>query len=370
MDADELSRNFSNHLVYLQLMTSLEPGEGNITTPTVKSALNEAFDFYKTTDEEGLLSKAPKLLETFQPIIERFKSLSPLKVSLEQVATDFNVLFKNGHDAYSFGLEYKWLYERMDCSRMGFPSDLPAHARIGIGHHAGRNSIEEQFLLHDAFFMLASAEEAFLNMHELAKNANQKDSPINLNNIYLANSDVAAYSRLCIISFFSFVEAFINSIGHDFFLRNSNLLSQNDVEILQGKKKDRFLSAEYKIEKFPSIIRPDKKSPIILSDTKQIKEPFTSFIEQTKLIRDSSVHYTPLKEPIWRKPSDWVENAHLSSKLCCQVAQEFLKACYPDKNQPQYLGNLDYDNLLSSAKEILKAKNDSLFYLHSSKGAT
>lgn len=348
-------------------MTSLEPGEGNITNPTIKSALNEAFDFYKTTNEEGLLSKAPKLIDNFQPIIERYKSIAPLKVSMEQVAEDFNNLFVNGKDVYSFGLEYRWLYERMDCSSMRLPPDLPAHTRIGIGHHAGRNSIEERFLLHDAFFMLASAEESFTNMHELAKRADQKDSPVNIDDIYLANSDVVAYARLCVISSFSFVEAFINSVGHDFFLRNSNSLSQNETEILQGKKKDRFLSTEYKIEKFPSIIRPDKKSPIVLSDAKQIKEPFTSFIEQIKLIRDSSVHYTPLKEPIWRKPSDWVENAQLSSNLCCQVAQEFWKACYPDKNQPQYLENLNYDNLLSSAKERLKAKNDSLFYLHSSK---
>ena len=162
-------------------------------------------------------------------MIERFKSIAPLKVSLNQVATDFNSLFANNKDVYSFGLEYKWLHERMDCSRMGFPNDLPWHTRIGIGHHAGRFSVEERFLLHDAFSMLASAEEAFINMNEIARKIDkqgQDSIPINLDGVYLANSDVAAYSRLCLISFFSFIEAFVNSIGYDFYSSHLTVLYQ------------------------------------------------------------------------------------------------------------------------------------------------
>src|SRR5687768_4926946 len=108
MDVDELSRDFANHLAYLQLMTSLEPGEGNITNPTINAGLNEVLDFYKTTNEEGILSKAPELIKTFQPLIERFKSIAPLKVSLDQIATDFNSLFANNKEVYSYGIEYGW----------------------------------------------------------------------------------------------------------------------------------------------------------------------------------------------------------------------------------------------------------------------
>ena len=368
MDADELSRDFANHLAYLQLMTSLEPGEGNITSPTIKAGLNEALDFYKTTNDEALLSKAPKLIKSFQPLIERFTSIAPLKVSLDRVATDFNSLFANNKDVYSYGLEYGWLHERMDCSRMGLPNDLPWHTRIGIGHHAGRFSIEELFLLRDAFFLLASAEEAFSNMNEAANKIDkQSDINLGLNELYLANSNVAAYSRLCVISFFSFIEAFVNSVGHDFYLRNPNVLSSRDLEILQGKKKGHLVSVEYKIEKYPSIIRSDKKSPIVLSDDTQIKEPFKSFIQQIKLLRDASVHFAPPKEAIWRKPLDWIENARSSSRLCIEAAKEFWKACYPDRNQPDYLENFEYDQLLEEAKGRLKARNDIFFFLHENK---
>lgn len=368
MDANELSRDFANHLAYLQLMSSLERGEGNITKPTVNSALNDALDFYQTTDKKGLLSKAPQLLKAFQPMIERFQSIAPLKVSLDQVATDFNSLFVNNKEVYSYGLEYRWVFERMDCSRMGLPNDLPWHTRVGIGNHAGRFSIEELFLLNDSFFMLASAEETFTNMNEAANNIDkQPETNFSVNELYLANSNVAAYSRLCIINFFSFIEAFVNSVGYDFYLRNLNTLSSGETEILQGKKNGRLVSVEYKIEKYPSIIRADKKSPIVLSDDAQIKEPFKSFAKQTKLIRDSSVHFAPQKEAIWRRPLDWIENARSASKLCTEVAKEFWKACYPHKNQPKYLEDLEYSQLLESAKNRIKAKNDIFLFLRENK---
>jgi hypothetical protein len=370
MDVDELSRSFANHLAYLQLMTSLEPGEGNITNPTIKAGLNDALDFYKTTNEEGLLLKAPKLIKSFQPLIERFKSIAPLKVSMNQVATDFNSLFVNNKKVYSYGIEYGWLHERMDCSHMGLPNDLPWHTRIGVGHHAGRFSVEERFLLHDAFFMLASAEETFTNMNEIAGKMDKlgkEKAAVNLDKIYLANSNVAAYSRLCIISFFSFIEAFVNSVGYDFYLQNLSALSSGENEILQGKKKGHLVSLEYKIEKYPSIIRPDKKSPLVLSDDSQIKEPFKSFVQQIKRIRDSSVHFAPPKEAIWRKPFDWLENARSASKLCTEVAKDFWKACYPDRNPPKYLENLDYTQLIESANGRLKAKNDFFLILHDNK---
>lgn len=368
MDTDDLSRNLANHLAYLQLMTSLEPGEGNITKPTVKDGLDSALEFFTTTNEEGLLSKAPKLIKSFQPLIERFKSIAPLKASMDQVATDFNSLCASNKEVYSYGIEYGWLHERMDCSHMGLPNDLPWHTRIGIGHHAGRFSVEELFLLRDAFFILASAEETFTNMNEAANKLDKKsDTNLGLNELYQANSNVAAYSRLCVISFFSFIEAFVNSVGHDFYLQNLNVLSSGDIEILQGKKKGRLVSVEYKIEKYPSIIRSDKKSPIVLSDDAQIKEPFKNFIQQIKLIRDASVHFAPPKEAIWRRPLDWMENARSTSKLCTEVAKEFWKACYPDRNQPKYLEDLEYNQLLESAKSRLKAKNDIFIFLHENK---
>lgn len=125
-------------------------------------------------------------------------------------------------------------------------------------------------------------------------------------------------------------------------------------------KKGRFLSLEQKIEKFPSIIRIDKRSPIIISDPAQLKEPFKSFFENIKTIRHSSMHYAPVKEAIWKKPLEWLENARSASRLCIEVARGFWQSCYPLRGQPKYLGELDYDKHISIAKERIKVRYETL----------
>lgn len=373
MDVDGLSRKLSSYLAYLQLMSSLEPGAGNITNPAIKSKIKDAWDFYKGTNAEELLLKGPTHIKDLEPLIQQYTTLAVPKEPIETIASDFNSLCAIHKELYSYGIEYRWLDERMDCSKMGFPIDLPWHTKIGLGHHAGMGSVEEEFLLRDAFFMLASAEEAYTDMHTYSdelKKIGKEDTPESFKNLTLANHNIAAYSRLCIISFFSFVEAFVNSVGHDFRLRNQGGLNPEQAEILNGKKKGRLISIEYKIEKIPAIIRTDKQAPIVISDPLQIKEPFTSFVQQVKAIRDSSVHYSPIKEAIWRKPLDWLEKARTASTLCTTVALEFWRACYPAKAQPQYLKEINYTEHFNLAKERLKEKNESKFFLLSIKNSS
>ena len=342
-------------------MTSLNLPKAVIINKNIKNTLIEAWDFFRTSNDKDFIRKGPKLVTLLEDLINHYKNLAKPKVSLERISEEFNDLCKKNKEIYSWGLEYGWLQSIMDCSKMGFPQDLPFHARIGLGHHAGFGSVEEEFLLRDAFFMLALAEEAYKNMHTYHKHwkeSHKSNNPELVNRLFgVMNQNVATYSRLCILSFFSFVESFLNSVGHDFSLRNKDILSPKNVEMLHGQKKGKYLSSEYKIEKFPSIIRPDKKTPIILSDSKQIKEPFKRFFKQIKEIRDSSVHHSPEKEAIWRKPDDWIERARSSSKLCLEVSLEFWKACYPDRKNPQYLNGLDYDKHIDIGRNRLKLRD-------------
>ena len=358
MDIDEISRELSSRLAYLQLMSSLD---GTIKQPDVKTGLTDSWNFYRGTNATQLQSVGPRLIETLEPAINDYVSVAPPKTSIESIASDFNSLCGADKDLFSSGIEYRWLDERMDCSRMGLPRDLPWHARIGIGYHAGRASVEEEFLLRDAFFMLESAEESFAAMHAYAGTLTQTDAgglPEPPKSLLLANYNVAAFSRLCIISFFSFIEAYVNSVGYDFRLRNHSRLTPEQNEMLIGRKKGRLISVEYKIEKFPSIIRADGRSPIVISDPAQLRDPFATFVQKVKTTRDSAVHYSPVKEAIWLGPSDWLGQARSASKLCVEVARAFWTACYPAREKPQYLNGLDYQAHVATAKERIKAKND------------
>lgn len=337
-------------------MSSLNPSKAGMTNKDVRDTLIAAYDLLGTANEEELIKKGSRLAILLENTINDYKNFANPKIPLEKISEQFCNLCNKNKEIYSRGLEYGWLQKVMDCSNMGFPEDLPFHARIGLGHHAGFGSIEEEFLLKDAFFMLILAEKAYENMNMYGKYLKQlnKHDKLQLVNITTANQNVATYSRLAILSFFSFVEVFINSVGHDFSLRKRNILCPREIEILHGAKKGRYLSLEYKIEKFQSIIRADKKTPLILSDPKQVKEPFKTFLKSIKEIRDSSVHYSPKKEDIWRKPGDWIDKARSTSRICLEVSLKFWKACYPNRKEPQYLYGLDYDKLLNIAIKRLK----------------
>lgn len=96
-------------------------------------------------------------------------------------------------------------------------------------------------MLRDAFFFLVKADETYENMMRIReqykkndKNASTQEDYRTLSNY---NQTVATYSRLGTQSFYFFTEAFINSIGYDYYLRNRQQLSASEIEILQGKQK-------------------------------------------------------------------------------------------------------------------------------------
>lgn len=177
-------------------------------------------------------------------------------------------------------------------------------------------------------------------------------------NLTLGNQSVAVFSRMSILSFYSFLESFVNSTGYSFYRNNDQGLSLSEIELLQGKKKDKYLSLENKIEKFPSLIRSDRKTTIITSDPKQIKEPFKSVFNKIKLIRDSSVHFSPIKESIWRPPTDWLNEAKTTSTICIESAKQFWIACYPDSKGPSYLENLDYEKNMEFVRNAINWKTN------------
>ena len=93
---------------------------------------------------------------------------------------------------------------------------------------------------------------------------------------------------------------------------------------------------------------------IFVKDKNQIEEPFKTFFEIYKNIRDSSVHYSPLKEKIWYSPLDWLTKAKEFKNLVLESALLFWKACYPSSKGPEYLGNLDSQKHLEIAKKRLE----------------
>jgi hypothetical protein len=168
---NEIKSKLSVYLAYIQLMMSLIPKDkGGIEINESKGFLIEIDNFLKRSNKQEIIKKGPDIISLLNSIIERYKNLCPPKKTLETIAVSFNKLCKDNKNIYSFGLDYGWVQSVMDFSRIRFLKDLPLHSKIGIGHHAGFASVEEVYLLNDAFFILVLAEESHKNMHNYAAN--------------------------------------------------------------------------------------------------------------------------------------------------------------------------------------------------------
>lgn len=352
---DEI-KEFIDKVVYLQIMGSFVP---NTDFQQIKDIIVSSNEFIKNSSEEEIKDKLPELQDILYKMTSLFMEKFPLKRELRNITTEFNAFFKNGNDVYSNGLEFGWLNNQMDLQDLKFYSDTPYHYRIGLGAHKGNGSIEEDFLLKDAFNILVKAEyynrllfDFGNRLKEIEEKKGKKEFTKELyNQITDIKFEVAAHSRLTIISFYAFVEGFVNSVGYNYLTKNIDMLDETEKELLSGFKKGRFLQLKSKIEKFQGLIRADKRCKIIVTDDGQIPEDFKLFFDYYEQLRNSAMHYSPIKERIWMKPQDWIDKATEFSKLSMKISFQFWKACYPSSDGPEYLGKLDYDLHLEKANK-------------------
>ena len=340
--------------LFLQLVGNLV-ARGELYDDNSRRIVDETKDFVYHSTSEDFLNRVEDVSNQLDELIADGISLFPVKISTEEVAREFSQLLKEkGEDIYLTGVPFGWLNNLIDCTHLGLPSDLPYHAKIGLWVHGGYFSVEEKFLLDDAFFLLEIADTCYDRMHLAASQFEETELTLDKENhlvLSVANQNVCSTARLCVFSFYAFVEAFVNSVGNDFATRNSSGLTPKDIEILHGTKKQRLLSLEKKMEFFPRIIRQDKTSPIVLTDKKQRKEPFLTFFSNIKNVRDASTHFGVGKASIWRKPKEWLDFAESTSRISIEVASKFWEACYPGKQKPDYLFGLNYDVLRGIARD-------------------
>ncbi len=351
-----------NHLIYIQLMTSLSTGKDNpIKNPQMKQNLIEVDEKLKPMNHDSLVNQGPFIVDKLKSLSSYFIDKYPLRKSINEIALEFNEFFKQGYNPFSTGIKYGWLVSVMDVDKKQWPKDLPYQTRIGIGHNAGRASTEDEYLLRDAFYMFAKAEYIYQHLSALINNLKGKGKTLEQNydnklhdKLNSLKFNLSSYARLSVISFYSFIECFVNSIGYDFYYKNKKTLNPREIELLRGKKRGRYLQLEYKLEKFPTIIRQDKKQVIFIKDAKQAEEPFITLFKDYKDIRDASVHYSPAKEEIWNSPFDWITHARQFKDIAINVALLFWKACYLNSDGPEYLGKLKPAIHLKLAQKRLK----------------
>jgi hypothetical protein len=345
-----------DYTLYLQLMASFC---NELDFDEFNSFSLKFYDLVKTSidnEVEQYLPAYEKKLNQYANVVKR---KYPITADFRVIAKEWNDLFKTDKEVLSNGIPIGWLEQFMDLKYYYRYDYYPYHFKVGLVIHKGRADIEEHFLLKDAFKCLTKAAGylKFLNQFgKLQQESFKKDGKIQfdkstLSDLNLIKSEVSFYSRLTIISFYSFLEAFVNSIGFDFYYRGKEKFSMQENEILRGSRKGRFISLKAKIENFQKIIRKDKTAVIVLSDAHQISEPFKTIFDIYEDLRNSAVHNSPDKTKIWIKPHDWHTNAENFSRLVIEASKLIWQVCHETTKGPDYLGRLDYDKLYAIAEQ-------------------
>jgi len=267
-------------------------------------------------------------------------------------------LFEEKSYSAKHGIQLQYIVNLFDVSKIGVPSDMPLHAQIGVGPHAEQSDIEEHTMLRDATFYLVKMRQAYQLLNDAVSYIQEVHSLTydQLRSQTNYSFNVCTYARTAMILSYSFIECFVNSLGQDAIIRDDTLSGLNK-EILTGKKDGRYLTLEYKIEKYPGIIRHDQNCDLRILDSKQRKEPFSSFFKNIKEIRDSLAHPGMAKANIWRSPKDWVDVVESTLPLSIEVAKTFWGACYPHKGGPIYLHGLDIRAFEFLASARLRIEN-------------
>jgi hypothetical protein len=357
MSATEIRRRLSDYHAFLTLVRAVLK-DRNSGLDEVEMALNSVAEFLRAASSRNIRERGKELDSILGQAVRLNELVLPRRKGVREIARDFYLLLKGEPDIWRFGIQRGWLSDRFDVSRLPQAEDLPRHARVGIGLHAGRALVEEISLLQDVFFLLVRARSSFEILRRYGQAQALKDSQsehLRGSRLLSAlNGSVCTYSRLGVLTAVSFVETFVNSVGWNEAAARSDLSEQEKSE-LQGTRKGKYLSLEAKLERMPRIIREDKTSPIILSDEKQKREPFISFFRETNEVRNASMHYAPGKAPILHPPQDWLRLVEAAVEHAVAVAREFWSACYPKRQQPKYLASLYYDGLVQEALDRLTA---------------
>lgn len=346
-----------NIAIFLQMISSFAV---NVDWRFVKGLTTRIYDFFETAPDEDIEAKLPEIRHTLKkyanPLIKQF----PLRIDINTITEKWTDLSQGDQEIYSYGLEYGWLEEHLDLKNFRLYNYVPYHFRLGLVADKGHCYIEEDNLLKDAFNMLLKAEHYLVVLTKYGKlemelsqaKGNLEFEKQTYTKITHVKFEVSSFSRLTILSFYAFIEAFVNSIAYSYLRRNESTLSVAEAESLTGKEKGRYLQLKYKIERYQKIIRADKKAVLITSDMMQMNDTLKTFFAYEEL-RNSAVHYSPVKASLAITPLEWLNRAVEFSKIAMNVAIQFWNACYPNFGAPEYLGRLDYEFNHNMAKTRL-----------------
>lgn len=212
-------------------------------------------DFIKKTHKDEIKKNLPKFENRLTKVANSIGKKYPPKLSYSEIAHNWNTRRKLDKEIFSNGIMIGWLEEQIDLTNYYHYDYTPYHFKVGLVIHKGRGEIEENFLIQDSFTSLLKAENTLKLLDSFGKTQKEKFQSLSkkqydketLDTLNIIKYEVSFYSRIAIISYYSFLECFVNSIGVDYYYRNKNTINEKDAEILQGLKDGRFINCNIQV---------------------------------------------------------------------------------------------------------------------------
>lgn len=167
----------------------------------------------------------------------------------------------------------------------------PRHSTIAISPWGLQTEYPELHLVRDVAVAFNSAMTLDTEITQLGgttwSKAKEDETRIHIADI---NTRAAFFRRVCVLSCFNLIEAYINGIAWDFTeTHDISGLSKNEQELLTGGQDGTFLK---KVVRIPEIVTGKSPGPLT-----QDKDPLLTFRETIKPFRDSIVHASPFSAP-------------------------------------------------------------------------
>ncbi len=356
LNEERLWEKLRDRISYIELMTLMLKQKPDKFKERL-GLIQRIQEFLTYTSDSIKTDRILEYLKEIQSDIESLQIFCPPKESIEIIGEKWiryrQVLEKKENSFDVNGVEFGWVESLVTLPYSENDFSAPYHSRVGIGRNAGRLFVEEMQLLRDAFLYFALAERSFKKIKEFYTTKNgQLYTDANREIDSIMKENISSACRIAIITFFNFVEVFVNSIGNDFLKRNGDKLEVKQKNILRGfDQKGKYIGLDYKMEHYSNIIRGKEDWLIILKDEKQRKEPFLTFFTKIKEWRDSYIHYSPDKVTFFKKNDEFLNDVRITSEISIQTASSFWKVCYPSRKLPGYLENLDYDKCIEKGRK-------------------
>ena len=153
-----MTQRIADTLDYLVLGLSLTPG--GMTKAGIRQTIMQTYEWLRSATPEEVQAKEPALRGLFERALVEVDAYLPPVATRGEIVRHFRELRQAGEFSWSHGIALHWLRNQFDLSPLKIPEDMPWHAHVGVGHHAGHVVVEEQDLLKDAFFILAKSRAA------------------------------------------------------------------------------------------------------------------------------------------------------------------------------------------------------------------